>query len=192
MRPPYRPRTWPLWLFRVVVTVEAVLAFDQAVFAGQFISGDYGALNSHEANAGFAGLVLLVETAAAVLLWRPGRGPRWPMAAAFGLLLLAGVQTGLGYALVLTVHVPLGVTIIALDVLMLVWAWRYRPGRPVPSGDGVAAGKPAAAMAAAMSGASGTPFGVPVASSIRIVLRPSRAEWSCISVGPSLPIAAVL
>jgi hypothetical protein len=120
---------WPLWLFRVIVTVEAVLAFDQAVFAGQFISGDYGALNSHAAGAGFTATVLLIEVIAAVLLWRPGRGPAWPVWAASGLVAMAGLQTGLGYARVLAVHVPLGVTIIALDVLMLVWCWRYRPDR---------------------------------------------------------------
>lgn len=129
---PHRPPTWPMWLFRVVVTIEAVLAFDQAVFAGQFVSGDYGALNSHETGAAVTNVVLLVETVAAVLLWRPGRGPRWPMLAAFTLFLASGVQIGIGYARVLVVHVPLGVTIIVLDVLVLVWAWRYRPARRVP------------------------------------------------------------
>jgi hypothetical protein len=113
----------------VIVTIEAVLAFDQAVFAGQFISGDYGALNSHAANAGFTGAVLIVEAIAAVLLWRPGRGPSWPIWAALGLVVAATVQTALGYGRVLAVHVPLGVSIIVLDVLMLVWCWRYRPGR---------------------------------------------------------------
>jgi hypothetical protein len=130
------PPTWPLWLLRIVVTVQAVLAFDQAVFAGQFISGDYGALNSHETGAAATNAVLLVETVAAVLLWRPGRGPWWPTAAAFGLFLASGAQIGMGYARVLAVHIPLGVAIIALDVLMLVWVWRYRPGRPAGARDG--------------------------------------------------------
>jgi uncharacterized membrane protein YfcA len=131
---------WPLWLFRVVVTVEAVLAFDQAVFAGQFISGDYGALNTHAANASVVGVVLLVEAVAALLLWRRGRGPGWPALAALGLFLLTGAQIGMGYARILAVHIPLGVTIIALDVLMLVWCWRYRQDRPslgaAPTRDG--------------------------------------------------------
>jgi uncharacterized membrane protein YfcA len=131
---------WPLWLFRVVVTVEAVLAFDQAVFAGQFISGDYGALNTHAANASVAGVVLLAEAVAALLWWRRGRGPGWPVLAALGLFVMAGAQIGVGYARLLAVHVPLGVTIIALDVLMLVWCWRYRPDRQsrraVPVSDG--------------------------------------------------------
>src|ERR1700741_1282025 len=85
------PPSWPIWLFRVIVTVEAVLAFDQAVFAGQFISGDYGALNSHAANAGITAAVLIVEAIAGVLLWRPGKGPAWPIWAAIGLVVMAGV-----------------------------------------------------------------------------------------------------
>src|SRR5690348_7564592 len=72
---PGPPPAWPLWLFRIVVTIEAVLAFDQAVFAGQFISGDYGALNSHQTGATVTGVLLIVETLAAVALWRFGRGP---------------------------------------------------------------------------------------------------------------------
>jgi hypothetical protein len=122
---------WPAWLFRIVVTAEAVLAFNQAVFAGRFINGDYGAVATHSTGAAVTGLVLLVEAVAAVLLWRPGRGPGWPIPAALGLFLLVGVQIALGFTRALAVHVPLGVTIIVLDTLMLVWAWRYRPaGRP--------------------------------------------------------------
>ena len=133
---PGPPPAWPLWLFRIVVTIEAVLAFDQAVFAGQFISGDYGALNSHQTGATVTGVLLIVETLAAVALWRFGRGPEWPMWATFGLLLLTGVEVGLGFQRVLVVHVPVGVAIIALDLLMLVWAWRYRPGQPAPAAAG--------------------------------------------------------
>jgi hypothetical protein len=118
---------WPAWVFRIVVTVEAVLAFNQAVFAGRFINGDYGAVATHSTGAAVTGLVLLVEAVAAVLLWRPGRGPGWPIPAALGLFLLVGVQIALGFTRALAVHVPLGVTIIVLDTLMLVWAWRYRP-----------------------------------------------------------------
>jgi len=129
---------WPAWLFRIVVTAEAVLAFNQAVFAGRFINGDYGAVATHSTGAGVMEFVLVVEVIAAVLLWRPGRGPGWPILAALGLFLLVGVQIALGFTRALAVHVPLGVTIIVLDILMLVWAWRYRPAIRV-------AGVPAAA-----------------------------------------------
>jgi hypothetical protein len=120
---------WPAWVFRIVVTAQAVLAFNQAVFAGRFINGDYGAVATHSTGAGVMELVLMVEMVAAVLLWRPGRGPGWPILAALSLFLLVGVQIALGFSRALAVHVPLGVTIIVLDTLMLVWAWRYRPAR---------------------------------------------------------------
>jgi len=129
---------WPAWVFRIVVTAQAVLAFNQAVFAGRFINGDYGAVATHSTGAGVMELVLMVEVVAAVLLWRPGRGPGWPILAALSLFLLVGVQIALGFSRALAVHVPLGVTIIVLDTLMLVWAWRYRPATRV-------AGVPAAA-----------------------------------------------
>jgi hypothetical protein len=125
---------WPLWLLRVVVTVEAVLAFNQAVFAGQFLSGTYGAVSTHAVNANVTGIMLLVEAVAAALLWRRGGGPGWPALTALGLFVLAGVQIGIGYARVLALHIPLGVAIIVVDILMLVWVWRYRPDR----GDGEA------------------------------------------------------
>jgi hypothetical protein len=132
---------WPAWLFRIVVTAEAVLAFNQAVFAGRFINGDYGAVASHSTGAAITELVLMVEVVAAVLLWRPGRGPAWPILASLGLFLLVGVQIALGFSRALAVHVPLGVTVIALDILMLVWAWRYRPARrPVSAEAGLPAG----------------------------------------------------
>jgi hypothetical protein len=127
-RPDEAP-AWPVWLFRVVVTLEAVLAVNQAVFAGQFIGGDFAAVKSHEVNASVTGLMLLIEVIAALLLWRPGRRPGWPVLAALGLFLLAGAQTGLGYARILALHVPLGVAIIALDLAMLSWAWRRVSGK---------------------------------------------------------------
>ena len=131
-----RPVGWTVWLLRIVVTVEAVLAFDQAIFAGRFIAGDYGAVATHAANATATGITLLVQAVAGVLLWRPGRGPWWPAVAALGIFGLVSIQITIGYSRVLAVHVPLGVSIIVLDVVMLVWAWRYRPAPPATAGTG--------------------------------------------------------
>jgi hypothetical protein len=120
------PPVWPLWIFRVVVTAEAVFAFNQAIFAGRFIAGDFGAVATHALNATVTGVTLLVEAVAGLLLWRPGRGPLWPAGAALLLFGLVGLQITIGYSRVLIVHVPLGVTIIVLDFFMLVWSWRRR------------------------------------------------------------------
>ncbi|WP_454856029.1 hypothetical protein [Promicromonospora soli] len=122
--PTQAPPRWPFWLFRVTTLVTAVMLFDQAVFAGQFMSGSYDALHTHRENATFAGLSVLLSTIAAVLVRRPGRGPWWPIAGAAGVFGLVALQIALGFARVLTVHVPLGVATILLATVLAVWAWR--------------------------------------------------------------------
>jgi hypothetical protein len=122
-------RRWPLLFFRTVVTCEAVLALGQAVLAGSFLSGHYRALDLHALNATATGLTALAQTMAALLLWRPGRGPGWPALASAVLFGVEAGQIALGYGRVLAVHVPLGVAIIACTLLMLGHAWRATPGR---------------------------------------------------------------
>lgn len=121
-----RPR-WVHWPFRVGMSAAALLLFDQAVFAGQFLAGSFSALNTHRDNAPIAAICVLVAALCAVPLRWPGGGPWWPLPACVGLFVLTGVQIALGHARVLTVHVPLGVTIILLASLLVIWAWRYRP-----------------------------------------------------------------
>ncbi|OIJ89991.1 hypothetical protein BIV24_18670 [Streptomyces colonosanans] len=115
-------------LFRIAVTCEAALALGQAVLAGSFLSGHYEALKMHELNAAITVVVALALIVAAVLLWRPGRGPGWPALASAALLVSEGLQVGMGYNRTLAVHIPLGVGIVAATLLMLVWAWRPAPG----------------------------------------------------------------
>jgi heme A synthase len=113
-------------VFRLTSTVAAVMLFDQAVFAGQFLSGGYDALHVHRENATFAGIAVLVSAVAAVLVRWPGRGPWWPILGCVGIFGLVGLQIVLGFARVITLHVPLGVTIILLAAALAVWAWRGR------------------------------------------------------------------
>lgn len=127
-----KPRTpWAYWPFRLVVTAATVLLVDQPVYAGQFLSGTFSALHTHRENATAAGIAVLVAALAAVPIRRPGRGPLWPVFACLGLFALIGGQIALGFLRLLTIHIPLGVTIIALAVLLTVWAWR--PHRPPPA-----------------------------------------------------------
>jgi hypothetical protein len=127
-------RTWPWTLFRICCTVSAVLIFNQAVFAGQFLGGSFGALHTHRENATVAGIAILV-TAGSGLLLRLRGGPGWPALASLGLFGLIAAQIALGFAHLLTVHIPLGVAIIVLTVLLTRWSWRSpapaaRPGEP--------------------------------------------------------------
>jgi heme A synthase len=122
MRSP--PTPWTHWPFRVVVTTATALLVDQAVLAGQFLSGTFTALQTHRENATAAGIAVLAAAVAAIPIRWPGRGPLWPALACLGLFGLLALQIAVGFARLLTVHVPLGVSIIALAVLLTVWAWR--------------------------------------------------------------------
>jgi hypothetical protein len=132
------PWVWPLAYlpFRLLVTVAAILLFDQAVFAGQFLSGTFGALEIHHQNAIHAAYAVLGAGLAAVPIRWPARGPVWPVFACLGLFGLIALQIRLGFLRELTVHVPLGVSIIVLALLLLIWGWRPHCGPAGPSTSG--------------------------------------------------------
>lgn len=117
---------WPRWTFRIASTITVIMLFDQAVFAGQFLSGSYDSLHVHRENATFAGISVAVSAVAAVLVRWPGRGPWWPIPACVGLFGLIALQIALGFARAISVHIPLGVAIILLAATLAVWAWRRR------------------------------------------------------------------
>jgi hypothetical protein len=119
-----------IWPLRISASLAAVLLFDQAVFAGQFLSGTFASLHTHRENATFAGISVLVTAICAVLLRWPGRGPLWPLLFCLGLFALIALQIVLGFARALTLHIPLGVLIIMAGLHLAVWSWRYRPGKP--------------------------------------------------------------
>jgi hypothetical protein len=121
------PRPWALWLFRAVVSLVALLGLVQAALAGGFLEGHFWALSLHALNATMLAGACGLLTVAAILLWRPGRGPGWPALVCLALIASVGAQIRLGYGRVLAVHVPLGVAIIVAIVLMLAWAFRRRP-----------------------------------------------------------------
>ena len=115
---------WPSWVFRITSTVAAVMLFNQAVFAGQFLDGTYDSLHAHRENATYAGISVLISAVAAVLVRWPGRGPWWPILASIGIFGLIALQIVLGFARAISLHVPLGVATIVLAVGLAVWAWR--------------------------------------------------------------------
>lgn len=117
---------WAVWSLRVLTLLTAVLVFLQPVWAGLFVTGDVGMLGMHSAGHIFITLVLLLQIVAAVLMWRPGRGPTWPIWTTAGMFLLVGLQAGLGYARMLALHIPVGVLIFGLALVMLVAAWSPR------------------------------------------------------------------
>lgn len=120
-------RAWTLWVFRSAVTVSAILLFNQAVFAGEFLSGSYQALALHREFASVAGVSVMVTLIAAIVLRAAGHGPWWPILSQAVLVGCIVAQIVLGYAGVLFVHVPLGVATILSMTLVTAWAWRSTP-----------------------------------------------------------------
>ncbi|HEY8471522.1 MAG TPA: hypothetical protein VIL37_02675 [Natronosporangium sp.] len=123
------PRPVPLALMRLVVTVHALAVFGQPVLAGLFLDGADRLVQVHGANAILIGLLGLGQILAAILLRWPGRGPVWPVAVSVLLWFFEVLQTGFGFIRVLSLHVPLGVAIVATLLMLLIWVWRPRLGR---------------------------------------------------------------
>ncbi|MEV0029935.1 hypothetical protein [Nocardia sp. NPDC050793] len=120
------PRFWPLALFRAGTAVAALLVLSQALLAGEFLSGHFEALAAHGRNGGVVALCMAIQTVAAILLWRLGSGPSWPVRTSVVQTIIAGALIPLGEQRVLAVHVPLAVGLSIGTALLTAWAWRWR------------------------------------------------------------------
>ncbi|MEV4316139.1 hypothetical protein [Actinocrispum sp. NPDC049592] len=121
-------QAWPWTLLRVVSVVLAVDTFLEPVFAGRFLSGDFGMLAFHENNADFGVFVLaLIQVIAAVIARRRLRAPRWLIPAAVVQAVLLTTQIMLGFVRVIGLHVPLGVALVATTGWFALWVCTHRP-----------------------------------------------------------------
>lgn len=133
-------RRWPWTVVRAVVVLQALDAFLQPVFAGRFLSGDFGMLAAHKHNALYGLFTLSVlQVVAAALAWRLANGPGWLVITATVLTGAVLLQIILGFDRVLGIHVPLGVAIIVALVWSAVWVCGHEPTdrpfrRPRPRG----------------------------------------------------------
>ncbi|GAA2756726.1 hypothetical protein [Actinopolymorpha rutila] len=131
--PPGAPAGGPratLWLLRLVALVHAGLVVGQPVLAGIYLSGRFDALATHSLNAGLVILACMVQFGAALVYVWPGRGRGWPALVTAMLFFAEGIQTGMGYAGKLAVHVPLGVAVVTTQVVLVVWLFRAGARRP--------------------------------------------------------------
>lgn len=125
---------WVVWLLRLTVLLFAGLVLLQAVLAALFVTGDVGLLEAHGINAGFVTTVAFLQLVAAILVWRPGRGAAWPIWASVATFLLVEAQLAAGYARVIALHIPMGVTLFGVATALLVGVCsprirQVRPGR---------------------------------------------------------------
>jgi hypothetical protein len=105
---------------RGVLWLLALAVFAQPVFAGLFLDG-HEVWRDWHATSGMLVLPLLalVQVVLAVLVWRLGHGPGWPVVASVGLLMAILAQSVAGMNGLLAVHVPLGVAIFGLVATLL-------------------------------------------------------------------------
>lgn len=115
-----------LGVLRVLIALNAVAIFAQAVFAGMFLGGD-ATMRAVHGMGSFAvhalGLLLLI---AAIVHWRPWHGPGFPALASTILLFAGFAQSMTGGSGVTAVHVPLGMAMFGLVIWLVVWALRRR------------------------------------------------------------------
>lgn len=126
-------------LFRVVVVLHAAMTIVQAVAAGGLLQASTVGMVVHQAVGGTLLLVAVIQVPLAVLAWRPGRLPAWPIGVSAALLVVEVTQVALGATGVLAVHVPLGVAIVGSAVTLGVWAVRARPRGPTAGTDAAVA-----------------------------------------------------
>jgi cation transport ATPase len=105
---------------QVAMWLLAVAAFAQAIFAGLFLDGR-DAWRDWHATSGMLVLpfLALVGVVLAVLAWRAGRESGWTVLTSLGLLVAIIVQSVLGMTGQLALHIPLGVAIFGLLVILL-------------------------------------------------------------------------
>lgn len=115
---------------RVVAVVNALALILQPVLAGLFLSGQDSAIDLHATTATVVVAVGLVLTVLGFLAWRRRLAGRAVFTVAAALLVAEVLQTAIGYAHLMWLHVPLGVLLFGGMVQLLPQV--MRAGRPAP------------------------------------------------------------
>jgi hypothetical protein len=126
-------------MVRVLAVLIVLQVVTQAALAGGFITGRLSMLGLHSANGIFLVLTTTALLPATIFLVRPGRGPRWPIIFSVVLWWLVAVQVGFGFARLVGLHIPIGVTIMGLTSGFMWWAFLYRGGERTTRRTAVAA-----------------------------------------------------
>jgi hypothetical protein len=120
---PSGPRA-TLQVLRVVAVLHTLAMLVQPVLAGRYLSGDVHAIDLHRINAMVVTAFDLIQLICAVVFTWAGRGRSWPIYASLATAIAVEVQVGVGFERILAVHIPLGVSIIATQLLVTVWLFR--------------------------------------------------------------------
>lgn len=125
---------------RIAIALQTLTIFLQAISAGLLPDTSFGA-QLHDAGARVTYGTTMLYLLVAVLVWRRHDGSPRPVLYASGFLALATVQVLVGIAHIPSVHLPLGVLMFGLSLLVLAGNDGTRPGDHRPAG---AAARPVA------------------------------------------------
>lgn len=119
-----------LTVLRVFTVLHALSVVAQPVLAGEYLSGEVDALRFHAINADTAASFGLFQLIAAIVFVWKGRGRAWALWASLVIAVLEEIQIPMGLEGVLAVHIPLGVSIVSLQILFTVWIFRAHARLP--------------------------------------------------------------
>jgi len=112
--------------FLLAIAGQATVLLAQALLAGLAISGSETALASHMAVGGMSLLIAVVQVAAALLLRRAARMPRWLVAASVGFSVADAAQMAAGRLQLFALHLPLGVALFGASIGLAIYSWGWR------------------------------------------------------------------
>lgn len=119
-----------VWATRAGVLAHAALLAVEFATAGRLVAQDLTALPLHSGGAVALHAAAGAQLVAALLLWRPGGGPPLPAVLSAVAFVLGLGQAYLGSRLLLSLHVPLAMVLVALVTWTLVLVWRPQRARP--------------------------------------------------------------
>jgi hypothetical protein len=108
---------------RILALLHALATVLQPILAGSYLSGSIDSLALHEMNAHVVTLFAMLLFVAGLVYAIAGRGRWWVAFAPIGMFVLEFVQEIFGYTQSLAVHIPLGVTVVLINVLFAIWTF---------------------------------------------------------------------
>jgi hypothetical protein len=108
---------------RAVAALHAVAVCLQPVLAGAYLNGSGAAMRLHEPIGLGAAVVSMAQLPIAVVYWRSG-GRGSAILVTLLLLVAESFQIAMGYDRQFALHVPLGITIVAITCVFAVWTFR--------------------------------------------------------------------
>jgi hypothetical protein len=108
---------------RLVAALHAVAVCLQPVLAGVYLNGSGAAMRLHEPIGLGVAVVSMAQLPIAIVYWRSG-GRGSAVLVTLLLLVAESFQIAMGYTRQLALHLPLGVTIVAIACAFAVWTFR--------------------------------------------------------------------